>query len=86
MSAAWTPPFDLTRVAAVLEQLGKDTERLGERLCTDPVLVAAHLASLQEIDRIAQWQRALATALQAGCKADAMAAIGLCDLAELLAD
>jgi hypothetical protein len=79
-------PLDPDRLAKVLARLGADTERLGERLCADPALVAAHLASLQEIDRIAQWQRALAKALQASCNADAIASIGLCDLADLLAD
>lgn len=48
-----------------LEQLGSSLEALGESLCSDPALVASHMAALQEIDRIAQMQFAIANVINA---------------------
>ncbi len=54
-----------TALAEQLIQLGKSLEALGEGLCTDPALVASHMTALQEIDRIAQMQFAIANVVAA---------------------
>lgn len=65
MTQSFTP-VDLELCAEVLDMLGRDIERLGEVLCSDPVVVANHMDMLQEIDRIAQYQRAVARVLHEG--------------------
>lgn len=59
-------PVDLGLCAEVLDVLSGDIERLGATLCADPAVVVAHMDALQEIDRIAQYQRAIAKVLQDG--------------------
>jgi hypothetical protein len=77
--------LDLARVADVLDGLGLEIEALGERLCADPAFVAEHLDQLQSIDRIAQFQHALAKLLRAECVTSALDLIGLDELADRLA-
>lgn len=72
--------IDLDRVASVLDGLGQEIETLGARLCADPSFVAMHLDDLQAIDRIAQFQHALARVLRAGCLASALDLAGLDEL------
>ena len=78
--------IDLTRVADVLDGMGLEIEALGERLCADSAFVATHLADLQAIDRIAQYQHALASVVRADCIATAIDLIGIDELADRLAD
>ncbi len=75
---------DLARVAEVLDGLGREIETLGERLCGDPAFVAMHLDDLQAIDRIAQFQHALARVLRAGCISSALDNVGIDELAQRL--
>ena len=81
MSAPFAP-VDLTRVADVLDSLGAETEALGEALCADPAMVAAHLTRLQALDRIAQFQHALAAVLRSDCPSVAVEQSGLDELVE----
>lgn len=77
-------PVDLSRCAAALDQLGADIERLGHSLCQDPHVLSAHVDTLQDIDRIAQYQRALARLLRADLCCEELAQSGLDDLIEAL--
>jgi len=81
MSAPFAP-VDLTRVADVLDSLGAETEALGEALCADPAIVAAYLTQLQALDRIAQFQHALAVVLRSDCPSTAVAQTGLDELVD----
>lgn len=81
MSAPFAP-IDLTRVADVLDSLGAETEALGETLCADPAIVAAHLTQLQALDRIAQFQHALAVVLRSDCMSAAVEQTGLDELVD----
>jgi hypothetical protein len=83
MSAPFVP-IDLARVADVLDGLGLEIESLGGQLCADPAFVAGHVAELQAIDRIAQYQHALARVLRAECIASAIELIGIEELAARL--
>ena len=67
----------LTTVADVLIELASEIEELGARLCTDPTIIANHIAQLQSIDLIAQKQRWLATMLHADCPLSAVDTIGV---------
>lgn len=73
-------PVDLARCAVALDQLGADIERLGHILCQDPHVLAAHVEALQDIDRIAQYQRALARVLRSDLCSQELAYSGLDDL------
>lgn len=53
------------QLASQLDELGKSLERLGETLCADPAIISSHIGALQEIDRIAQMQFAIATIITA---------------------
>jgi hypothetical protein len=53
------------QLAAQLDELGRSLERLGETLCADPAIIGSHIGALQEIDRIAQMQFAIATIITA---------------------
>lgn len=59
------------QLAAQLDELGRSLEKLGETLCEDPAVITGHISALQEIDRIAQMQFAIATVISAS---DPMAA------------
>ena len=61
----------------MLVELASEIEDLGARLCTDPAIIASHIAQLQSIDLIAQKQRWLATMLHADCPLSAVDTIGL---------
>lgn len=74
----------LAAVAAVLAEISKDMEALGEVLCTDPAFAHRHMQELQAIDLISQKQRSLATLLQADCPVSAVANVGLEELASKL--
>jgi len=76
--------IDLARVAEVLDGMGLEIESLGTRLCADPAFVATHLDDLQAIDRIAQFQHALADVLRAQCMTSALDCIGIDELAARL--
>jgi len=67
----------LTTVADVLCELSGEIEGLGATLCTDPAIIARHVAQLQSIDLIAQKQRWLATMLRADCPLSAVDTIGV---------
>lgn len=71
---------DLNRVATVLDGLSAEIEALGEELCGDPQVVAAHIGLLQAIDRIGQMQRGLAHVLRAESPGHAIDASGLEEL------
>lgn len=53
------------QLAAQLDDLGHALEKLGETLCADPAVIAGHIGALQEIDRIAQMQFAIAAVISA---------------------
>ena len=67
----------LITVADILGELAGEIEQLGERLCSDPAIVANHLAQLQVIDLIGQQQRWLAAMLRADCPLAAIDTIGV---------
>lgn len=52
------------RLAAELEAMSDELERLGSELCTSSLLAGAHMLALQSIDMMAQRQRALADLLR----------------------
>lgn len=79
MSEHFTP-VDLQLCAEALDALGADIERLANRLCADPAVLANHLVELQDIDRIAQYQRALANVLRADLCSHELAKTGLDEL------
>jgi hypothetical protein len=83
MSAPFTP-VDLECIARVLDALGAEIETLGAKLCADAAIVARHSADLQDIDRIAQYQHALAEVLRANGLDGAIGALRLDDLAHRL--
>jgi len=78
-------PIHLNRVAAVLDNLAHEIEALGHQLCGDPDLLARYLGELQRFDRIAQFQRELASLLRADCHQTALNQLRMEELAELLA-
>jgi len=67
----------LITVADILGELAGEIEQLGERLCSDPAIVANHMAQLQVIDLIGQQQRWLAAMLRADCPLAAIDTIGV---------
>jgi hypothetical protein len=67
----------LTTVSDVLNELSGEIEDLGAMLCTDPAILARHVAQLQSIDLIAQKQRWLAAMLRADCPLTAVDTIGV---------
>lgn len=64
-------------LAAVLDELADEIEKLGVALCGDADFVARHATALQAIDLIAQSQRAVAGMLGADCHSCAADAIPL---------
>lgn len=74
------------RVAAVLNALAEDIERLATVLCADPDICNRHLDALQDIDRIAQLQRGLAAIVGHSDPHDAIAASGLDSLRHAFKD
>lgn len=73
--------IDLARIADVLDAMARETETLGQILCSDPELVASYMGQLQEFDRIAQHQKGLASLLRADCPTTALGQLGLEELA-----
>lgn len=71
-------------IALEIEELAVRTARLGEELCDDPVVVARHMVSLQEIDRITQMLTCLAAMLRADDVGAAMGDLPIRELAERL--
>lgn len=59
------------QLAAQLDELGRELEKLGETLCEDPAVITNHIGALQEIDRIAQMQFAIAAVI---CASDPLEA------------
>jgi hypothetical protein len=53
-----------TRLAAELDAMSVELERLGSELCASPLLASEHFLTLQSIDLLAQRQRALAELLR----------------------
>lgn len=85
MSKHFTP-VDLRRCAEALDALSEDIEKLAHRLCADPAVLANHLTELQDFDRIAQYQRALARVFRADLCSHELARSGLDELIAKLHD
>ena len=79
-------PIDQARIADLLDQFGQELEELGVTLCGDSAVVQSHIASLQALDRIAQFLRGIASLLVAPDFASELAASGLGELQAALAD
>lgn len=74
----------LAEVAAILDELSNEIERLGATLCADGAVVSQHLLELQAIDRIAQKQRSVSALLLADCMISAAAEVPLDEVADRL--
>ena len=72
------------QIADELDCARQEIERLGELLCSDPALVAAHRNSLPALDMIGQQQLALAAVLRAEDPQSAIAHTPLEQLRERL--
>lgn len=73
-------PALLGGVAARLAGLAEEAETFGIVLCSDSDVAARHLVPLQQIDRLAQSLREMASVLAASDPEAAIAAIRLGDL------
>ena len=73
-------PALLAGIAAQLAHLAAESEEFGLVLCSDPEVAGRYLVQLQQIDRLAQSLREMASVLTAGDFAAAVAAIRLGDL------
>lgn len=60
--------------------LAEGAEQFGIVLCSDADVASRYLVQLQQIDRLAQSLREMATVLQSGDPAEAVSAIRLGDL------
>ncbi|QQN73362.1 hypothetical protein [Croceicoccus sp. YJ47] len=67
----------MTGVVEALNVISRDIEALGALLCADADIAARHAHSLQDVDRIAQVARQLATVLDAEHPSDAVELIGI---------
>lgn len=65
------------RIGELLKALSDEIEKLGAALCLDEDICARHFETLQQIDRIAQTQRAIAAILGAAEVDSAVATIPL---------
>lgn len=74
------PPALLARMADELALLAEGSERFGIALCSDPDVAGRYLVELQQIDRLAQSLREMATVLHASDPMAAVAAIRLGNL------
>lgn len=77
-------PALLAAIAARLATLAQGSEDFGIVLCSDPDVAGRYLVQLQQIDRLAQSLREIATVLDAEDPAIAVAAIRLGELREAL--
>jgi hypothetical protein len=71
-------------IAAELARLAHDAEAFGIVLCSDADVAGRHLVQLQQIDRLAQSLREMATLLVADDPQAGVAAIRLGDLRDAL--
>lgn len=78
-----SPPL-LAGIAAQLAHLAAESEEFGLVLCSDPEVAGRYLVQLQQIDRLAQSLREMASVLTALDPAAAVAAIRLGDLRSAL--
>ncbi len=76
IQARLTRPL-VTGVVEALNVMSRDIEALGASLCADAEIAARHAHSLQDVDRIAQVARQLATVLDAEHPADAVEHVGI---------
>lgn len=74
------PPALLARMADELAMLAEGSERFGIALCSDPDVAGRYLVELQQIDRLAQSLREMATVLHASDPIAAVSAIRLGNL------
>lgn len=74
------PPALLARMADELSMLAEGSERFGIALCSDPDVAGRYLVELQQIDRLAQSLREMATVLHASDPIAAVSAIRLGNL------
>ncbi len=82
MPASGAPhsPALLAGIAAQLATLAEHSENFGIVLCSDAAVAGRYLVQLQQIDRLAQSLREMATVLAASDPDTAVAAIRLGDL------
>jgi ABC-type transporter Mla subunit MlaD len=73
-------PALLAGIAAQLAMLAEESEQLGTALCSDAVVASSYLVQLQQIDRLAQSLREMASVLAARDPAVAVAGIRLGEL------
>lgn len=73
-------PALLTGIAAQLAGLAEESEKFGIVLCSDAAVAGRYLVQLQQIDRLAQSLREMATVLAAPDPGTAVAAIRLGEL------
>jgi hypothetical protein len=79
-SPAAASPALLAGIAAQLALLAEGSEQFGLVLCSDAAVAQRYLVQLQQIDRLAQCLREVATVLTAPDPQAAVAAIRLGDL------
>lgn len=79
-SGARHPPALLAEIAAQLSGLAAQSEQFGLVLCSDAAVAGSYLVQLQQIDRLAQSLREMASVLAAADPGAAVAAIRLGDL------
>ncbi|MFM7349549.1 MAG: hypothetical protein ACKO01_08670 [Erythrobacter sp.] len=79
-AAAPHAPTLLAEIAAQLSSLAEESERFGAVLCSDAAVAGNYLVQLQQIDRLAQSLREMASVLAARDPAAAVAGIRLGDL------
>lgn len=83
-SGAPHAPALLEGIAAQLASYAEDAEAFGIVLCSDIDVATRHLVQLQQIDRLAQSLREMASVLVAQDPGAAVAAIRLGDLRDVL--
>jgi hypothetical protein len=77
-------PELLGRIAAQLAGLAEESEQFGLVLCSDPAVAGRYLVQLQQIDKLAQSLREMATVLAASDPQAAVAGIRLGELRHVL--
>lgn len=60
----------LSTIAQILRETAGELEQLGEQLCADPAVLAAHCHALQAVDVIVQRHTGLAGVLEGQCEAE----------------
>lgn len=84
LAAAPHSPTLLAGIAAQLAALAEESEQFGTVLCSDAAVAGRHLVQLQQIDKLAQSLREMASVLCAHDPDAAVAAIRLGDLRHAL--